>query len=121
MLLGFVAGLAVILAISYAILRLSKRLPLKPFFTGTGILLLLLAFSLTGKGVRELQEAGVVAATLLPWLPENLLLMELFGLFPTVETTLAQLILVLAIVLTFALSHWQGQRKSAVRTATSRS
>ncbi|MCK6629236.1 MAG: FTR1 family iron permease [Anaerolineae bacterium] len=119
-LLGFVAGLAVILAISYAILRLSKRLPLKPFFTGTGILLLLLAFSLTGKGVRELQEAGVVAATLLPWLPENLLLMELFGLFPTVETTLAQLILVLAIVLTFALSHWQGQRK-AVNPAVSSS
>lgn len=115
-LLGFGVGLVIILAISYAILRLSKRLPLKPFFTGTGILLLLLAFSLTGKGVRELQEAGVVTATLLSWLPENLFLMEFLGLFPTVETTLAQFILVIALVVTFALSRWQGQRK-AVRSA----
>lgn len=115
-LLGFGVGLAIILAVAYAILRLSKRLPLKPFFTMTGILLLVLAFSLTGKGVRELQEAGVVGATLWPWLPENLLLMELLGLFPTVETGIAQVILVIAVTVTFAISRWQGQRKR-VRSA----
>lgn len=118
-LLGFVVGLVIILAVAYTILRLSKRLRLKPFFTGTGILLLLLAFSLTGKGVRELQEAGVVAATLLSWLPENLLLMELLGLFPTVETTLAQIILMMALVVTFAISRWQEQRKAVSPAASS--
>jgi high-affinity iron transporter len=110
----------IILAVAYAIIRLSKRLPLKPFFTGTGILLLLLAFSLTGKGVRELQEAGLFAATLLPWMPENLVLMELFGLFPTVETTIAQTVLGLAVVVTFGLSRRQGQRKPATQPAAGR-
>jgi high-affinity iron transporter len=118
--LGFVVGSIIILVVAFAILRMSKRLPLKPFFTITGILLLLLAFSLTGKGVRELQEAGVIGATLLPWLPENLLLMELFGLFPTLETTAAQALLSLAIAVTFVISLWQGQRKPAARTAASR-
>lgn len=116
-LLGFGVGLVIILAVSYAILKFSKRLPLKPFFTGTGILLLLLAFSLTGKGMREFQEAGVVSATLLAWIPENLMLMEGLGIFPTVETTLAQLLLLIAITVTFAISHWQGQRKPAGRPA----
>jgi high-affinity iron transporter len=119
-LLGFGVGLVIILAISYAILRLSKRLPLKPFFTITGILLLLLAFSLTGKGVRELQEAGLIGATLLQWVPEKLVLMELFGLFPTVETTLAQAGLILALVVTFAISRRQRQRKPATQTVAGR-
>lgn len=109
-LLGFVAGLVVILVIAFAILRLSKRLPLKPLFTATTILLLVLAFSFTGSGVRELQEAGVVQTTLLPWFPENLLLMEVFGLFPTLETVLAQVMFTALIALTFVYSRWQGRR-----------
>lgn len=119
--LGFIAGVIIILAIAYAILKLSKRLPLKPFFTGTAIMLLLLAFSLTGKGVRELQEAGVIAVSLLSWVPENLVLMEVFGIFPTLETTLAQILLLMAIVITFAISRWQGQRRPKTQTAASQS
>ncbi|MBZ0283380.1 MAG: FTR1 family iron permease [Anaerolineae bacterium] len=115
-LLGFAVGLVFILVVAYAILSLSKRLPLKPLFTITTILLLVLAFSFTGSGVRELQEAGVVSATLLPWFPENLLLMELFGLFPTLETVLAQVIFTALIVLTFTFSRWQGRRETAAAT-----
>ncbi|MEM7346951.1 MAG: FTR1 family protein, partial [Chloroflexota bacterium] len=111
-LVGFIIGLVIIVIVAYFILQMSRRIPLKPFFTGTGILLLLLAFSLTGKGVRELQEAGVVTATLLSWIPENLILIELFGIFPTVETTVAQALLLTAIIITFAMSWWQGQRRA---------
>ncbi|MCK5922425.1 MAG: FTR1 family iron permease, partial [Methylococcales bacterium] len=107
--IGFAIGLAIILAVAYAILRLSKQLPLKPFFTATGILLMLMAFNFTGAGIRELQEAGVVSATLLSWVPENLILMETMGIFPTVETTLAQLLFLIAIFVTFALSRKWGQ------------
>ncbi len=112
-LLGFAVGLVFILIVAYAILYLSKRLPLKPLFTVTTILLLVLAFSFTGSGVRELQEAGVVSTTLLPWFPENLLLMELFGLFPTLETVMAQVIFTALIVVTFTFSRWQGRRETA--------
>ncbi|MCC6222611.1 MAG: FTR1 family iron permease [Thermoleophilia bacterium] len=112
-LLGFVAGSAVILALAYAILRLSVRVPLKLFFTITGLVMLLLAFSFTGAGIRELQEAGIVTATLLEWMPENVLLMETLGIFPTVETTLAQALFVCLIASTFIYSRWRGQRDPA--------
>lgn len=118
-LIGFGVGLVIIIGVAYAILHLGQRLPLKPFFTTTGALLLLLAFSFTGSGIRELQEAGVVSVTLLPIVPENLLLMEILGIFPTVETTLAQVLFVLALAATFTLSFWRGRlTKQTVQTET---
>lgn len=114
---GFLAGMVIILAVAFAILRLSKRLPLKPFFTVTGLLLMVLAFNFTGSGIRELQEAGVVGATWLAWMPENLLLMEVLGIYPTLETSLAQLCLVAAIVATFGYSRWRGRPRSVTQSA----
>ena len=109
-LLGFVVGLVIILAIAWVMLRLSRRIPIRPLFTVTTVLLLMLAFSFTGAGVRELQEASVFSTTLLPWFPENLLLMQFLGLYPTVETLLAQGLFCLLIVLTFTYSRWLGTR-----------
>lgn len=106
---GFLVGSVIILGIAYAILRMSKRLPLKPFFTVTGVLLLLLAFSFTGAGIRELQEAGLINATLVAWVPEHIVLMEALGIFPTLETTLAQMIFVCAVIGTFGYSRWRGR------------
>ena len=40
---------------------------------------------------------------------------------PTVETTLAQAVLVLALIITFTISRWQGQRNPATRPVASRS
>ena len=114
--LGFIIGAVIIFAIAYAILKLSKRLPLKPFFTVTGLLLMMLAFNLTGAGVRGLQEAGLVSAHLLAWIPENLILMELFGVYPTLETTLAQILFLLLLIATFSYSVWRKKKKSALIT-----
>lgn len=109
--LGFIIGSVIIFAAAYAILKLSKRLPLKPFFTVTGLLLMLLAFNFMGSGIRELQESGLIPAHLLTWIPENLILMELFGIFPTLETTLAQVLFLLMLVATFSYSLWRGKQK----------
>lgn len=115
-LIGFIIGAIVIVAIAYAILKLSKRLPLKPFFTVTGLLLMMLAFNLTGAGVRGLQEAGLVAAHLLTWIPENLILMELFGIYPTFETTLAQILFLFLLIATFSYSFWRKKKKEPLIT-----
>ncbi len=119
--LGFILGSLVILALAFVILRMSKRIPLQPLFAVTGLLLLLLAFNFTGAGIRELQEASTVPVTLLPWMPENLVLMEIFGIFPTVETTLAQVVFLLAVAGTFGYSRWQGQKKPKGGDAPNRS
>lgn len=109
--LGFILGSLVIFGVAYVLLRLSKRLPLKPFFTVTGLMLMLLAFNFMGSGIRELQEAGIVSAHLLAWMPENLILMELFGIFPTLETALGQALFLLVLIATFSYSLWRGKPK----------
>jgi high-affinity iron transporter len=115
--IGFAAGLLVILIVAWLILHLSTRLPLKPFFTGTTVLMLLLAINLAGSGIRELQEAGVIGTTLLSAVPEHVILTEGLGLFPTVETVLAQLILLIGVVVTFSYSRWRGVRKTSPATS----
>jgi high-affinity iron transporter len=62
------------------LLRYSRRLPIGPFFRVTSLLLVVLAVVFVGNGIAALQEAGMVAATLLAW-PE----VPLLGVHPTVQ------------------------------------
>ncbi len=110
--LGFVAGAAIIGALAYLILRLSQRIPLKPFFTATTVLLLFLAFSFAGAGIHELQEAGVLSETKLAWPPESALLKQTFGLYPTGETLLVQALFLLAVAATFIYSHQRRKQQT---------
>lgn len=120
-LIGFLIGSVIIAIAAYLILQMSVRLPLKPFFNVTTVLLLIMAFNFVGKGFRGLQEAGVVNATWLSWVPENLFLIEVFGIYPTVETSLAQLVFVLLVVGTFSWSLIRAnqQKKDDQRVAVS--
>lgn len=115
---GLLIGLAVIAVVAYVMLQLSQRIPLKPFFAVTTALLLVMAFNFTGVGVHEFQEVGLIGETPLPWLPASPALKEVFGLYPTLETCLAQLIFVAAVALTFAFSRWQGKRKAATLSSS---
>ena len=103
---GFAAGMAVILAIAYIVLKLSGRIPIKRFFTATSIMMLILAFNFSGVGVRALQEAGVVSISPLPIIPQSDLLSGTLGIFPTWETILAQVVFLLLIAATFAINRW---------------
>lgn len=101
---GLVAGAVVLAVAALAFYRFGVKLPLRPFFIGTSILLYYLAFSFMGAGIHELQEGGVVATTLIPSLADALrsvpaleTVSELFGIFPTVETLVAQSLLLAAV------------------------
>ncbi len=83
---GMAVGVAALALVYFAIERFGVRLPLKPFFIGTSALLYVMAFSFAGKGVSELQEAGVISITPLEWLPS----LPLLGIFPTYQTVLIQ-------------------------------
>jgi len=90
--LGFALGCLALAAI-FAIVRYgSMKIPLKPFFLGTSVLLYYLAFVFAGGGVKELQEAGLVGVTLVPGLQT----VGFLGIYPTWETLMPQLILLAA-------------------------
>jgi high-affinity iron transporter len=87
---GFAPGILVILAIGFGIVRLGLRLPLKRVFAATGSVMLYLAFVFLGKGLYNLQEAGVFAAHPAAWAPDHEALRQLLGFYPLAETMLAQ-------------------------------
>lgn len=87
---GFAPGILIIAAIGYGIVRLGLRLPLKRVFGITGSVLLYLAFVFIGKGLYNLQEAGLFSPHPVPWMPDHEALRQLLGLYPLAEILLAQ-------------------------------
>lgn len=98
---GMAAGVALLALVAWALLRLGMRLPIGKFFAWSSALIAVLAVVLAGKGVAALQEAGwiglgAVAAPRVDWL----------GVFPTWQTLLAQLL----VLLVAAVGFWINQR-----------
>ncbi|MDR1495990.1 MAG: FTR1 family iron permease [Clostridiales Family XIII bacterium] len=94
--IGLAVG-GVILVVVYLLIRfLSIRIPLKPFFLGTSILLFIISISFIGAGVKELQEGNVVGVTPVQGIGS----VDILGVYPTVETLVPQsALLVLTVVL----------------------
>jgi len=88
--LGCLALVAIFLMVRYG----SMKIPLKPFFLGTSILMYVLAISFAGGGVKELQEGGAVSVTVIPGMDS----IDILGIYPTWETLLPQIALVLLAV-----------------------
>lgn len=79
---GFVAGCVVVAILFFALQKGVLRIPLKPFFLFTSVLMYLLAITFAGGGIRELQEGGVFGQTPLEFVPT----IDVLGIYPTVET-----------------------------------
>jgi high-affinity iron transporter len=86
---GAAVATALLALIAWAMLRLSARLPIAQFFAYSAALIAVLAVVLAGKGVAALQEAGMIGVTPLAGFPRSVIL----GVYPTLETLLAQLIM----------------------------
>ncbi|HJU75907.1 MAG TPA: FTR1 family protein, partial [Gemmatimonadaceae bacterium] len=111
--LGILVG-GVLLAIIFVLFhRYGVRLPLRPFFAVTSGLLYYLAFVFMGKGIRELQEGNVISITVIPGLPH----VEAMGIYPTLETLGAQLVLVLLFAFALLKTFWP-KRSVALPTVT---
>ncbi|OYW46387.1 MAG: iron permease [Sphingomonadales bacterium 12-68-11] len=94
---GALSGAVALAAIAWAMLRYSHALPIGTFFRYSSWLLAVLAVTLAGKGVAALQEAGTFGVTTLDWVPQ----FDVFGLYPTLEVVVAQLVAVFALVFGF--------------------
>ncbi|MFN8640278.1 MAG: FTR1 family protein [Candidatus Binatia bacterium] len=97
---GFAVGLFGLAVLYVLYQRLGRRLPMRQFFLVTGGLLYYLAVVFAGKGIAEMQGAGVVPTTLVPWVPR----IDALGLYPTLETLAAQAVLVACALYAMAVS-----------------
>jgi high-affinity iron transporter len=87
--LGIVVGFGALAVIFTLFYRFGVKIPMRPFFTVTSVLLYYMAFVFAGKGIRELQEGNIIPVTVLRSMPS----VPSMGIFPSVETLLAQSIL----------------------------
>lgn len=110
---GAVPGAILIGALGVGIIRLGVKLPLARMFAFTNAILLYLAFTFVGKGLYNLQEAGVFTPHALPAFPDGPVLRQLLGLYPLVETTLAQLLFAAVVAATYVYYH----RRAVARRA----
>jgi high-affinity iron transporter len=95
---GFVA-LAVIFTLFY---RFGVKIPLRPFFSVTSVLLYYMAFVFTGKGIKELQEGNLIPLTAIRGFPH----IEWLGLYPSWQGVLAQLALLLLFAFAVLKTFW---------------
>jgi len=94
-LLGLVLGLAVIISVVFIIRKIGKKLPLRVLFGLTMAIGAYMSIAFIGNAIREFQEVGYISTThlfgIIPRLEINLATMT--GIHPTLETTVAQIIL----------------------------
>lgn len=100
--LGIVVGFAALAVIFTLFYRYGVRIPLRPFFSVTSVLLYYMAFVFMGKGVRELQEGNAVSMSVIRGFPH----VEALGLYPTWQTVLAQLLLLVLFCFALVKTFW---------------
>ena len=94
--LGICLALVLLVIAGFAIIHYSVKIPIRLFFKTATILIYFLAFKILGISIHALQVSNVLSTSTVEHLP----FIDWLGLYPTYETTLTQLLLLLIIFIT---------------------
>lgn len=112
---GFGVGCIVLVFVFLAIRFLSIKLPIRPFFLGTSILMFVMSISFLGAGIKELIEGDVIDMTSPEWLqaliPFNDTL-DVLGIYPVLETLIPQLVLIFVTLMIFVMQKFKTKNKN---------
>jgi high-affinity iron transporter len=92
--LGVLTAGLIIFIIAAIWIKYARKIPIKPLFKYSSIMIAILALMIAGKAIHSLQESGLIGIHPLRIAIES----ELLGLYPTIETLLGQGILVTVII-----------------------
>jgi high-affinity iron transporter len=110
---GFVFGAIALVFVYLLINLLSLRIPLKPFFVGTSILMFLMSISFLGAGIKELMEGDIITSITSPswlqWIPYTDVL-DVLGIYPILETLIPQLVLLAVTIVIFIVTTRKNNR-----------
>jgi high-affinity iron transporter len=99
-LLGLGLGIVALAAVTYAIFKLGRRLPVKAFLSVAVALLMATSIAFLGNAVYALQEADVIGYhRLVGWPRLPIYLAQATGYYPTRETVFAQVALLVVYLL----------------------
>lgn len=104
--LGFGVTFILLIALGFAIIKFSARLPVRPFFLAASVLIYYLVIRFLGESIHSLQVGGWVSSHT----SSSLSTVSALGVYPTWETTIPQLAVLAFIIGKFSWTQW---RKSA--------
>lgn len=91
---GIGIGAVILVILAYLILKVGLKIPMRPFFIVSSILVFYLCFKFLGMGIHGLQLAGLLPATQADGIPS----IEFFAIYPTWESVIPQAVLLAAAV-----------------------
>lgn len=107
LIMGIGGALILLAIIAYAIIKLSNRIPIRPFFLVASLLLYYMAFKFIGASIHSLQVTGSLASHS----SDYLLYAPQLGIYASWETTIPQLIVLAVILINFI----RNTRKRSVK------
>ena len=107
--MGLVLGTLILFSLVFLMFKVGLRIPLRPFFAITGVLLGVLAFVFAGYGVRELQTIGWIKETPLEWMFR----FSILEVRATLETTALQLGILLSFLMGWFQLRWSRKLETA--------
>ncbi|NSB89736.1 high-affinity iron transporter [Clostridium saccharobutylicum] len=93
--LGIALGFAILIIIAVLMLKIGLRIPMKPFFLVSSLLVFYLGLKFTGMGINGLQLSGVLPATSSDLLPT----ISALAVYPTWQGVIPQAVLVVIAIL----------------------
>lgn len=104
---GAVAAIVTVLLLGAIVLRFSARLPIRKLFKYSSFMLGFLSVVLVGKGIHSLQEIGWLSVTSTPF-HFNI---NLIGLYPTMQTLVAQFVILSILVMVWNYPKWKTKKE----------
>lgn len=106
LLIGIGLGFAILVILSYLILKVGLKIPMRPFFLVSSILMFYLCFKFTGMGIHGLQLSGLLPATQAP-IPT----IDFFAIYDTWESFIPQMVLLVLAIIIAIYNSLSGKRK----------
>ncbi len=94
--LGIVTAIVILAVVAFFLLRVSGKIPVHKFFAVATILIYILAFKIIGVSIHTLQLTDILPSSVISGLP----VWSTIGFYPTVETIVGQIILLVLVVMT---------------------
>jgi high-affinity iron transporter len=88
-------GMGILVVLSYLILKIGVKIPMRPFFLISSVFVFYLCFKFLGMGIHGLQLAGVLQSSRVSSMPT----IEFFALYGTWENLIPQAALLLSAIL----------------------
>ena len=112
--LGMVIAAVLLVFVYKAIILTGRKLPLKPFFMATSILMFVMVVAFVGGGISEFVDAGWI----LPKVVDGVPTISLLGIYPYAESLIAQGIAIIVIALSLVLGHFLSKRKNEEKSSS---